>query len=133
MKRILVNTDFTEHSKRAILHVLDMIRDTLSPCQVLFLNTFTVHQTDPKQVMALNDERKTRSLAGLAQERKLALELLRNPQVSVEISSHLGSLQNVLANLADTETSLVVIAKGDIKNPDSMNAILKLAIPLLII
>lgn len=134
MKRILIATDFSIHSKHSIQCVLKHLHDTQTPSQLLLLNTFIVQQTDPARVILENDELKKRSKAGLEQERIEALKLVKSPDVSIETASHMGSLNNVIAQLVHKEKyDLVAMGRDGGRHVASVSALLKqLHFPLFI-
>jgi nucleotide-binding universal stress UspA family protein len=134
MKSILIATDFSCHSKYTIEFVLNFLRDTQIACKILLVNTYMVQQTDPGQVILLNDELKQKSKLGLEQARKSASEINKNPNISIETSSHLGSLKYVILQLLGKEkVDLVAMGKNGGKHVDTISILLKQqACPLLI-
>jgi hypothetical protein len=99
MKRILIPTDFSKHARHSIDYVLDLFEETQSPCRIMLLNTYIFQQTDPKQVLIMNDELKLKSKEGLAFQKEELLQRIKNPNITVETISHLGSLHNVVLQL----------------------------------
>jgi hypothetical protein len=128
MKRILIPTDFSEHSNNSIEYVLEYFKNTKIPCQILLLNTYMVQQTDPSKVILANDDLKKRSLMGLERQRSEALKKNDNPLISIETVSHMGSLNNVIQHLLQKEKiDLVAMDRdnGDRKNLKKVSDILE--------
>lgn len=98
MKRIVIPTDFTPGSQLVLERVLRFLHECPYPCELVLLNTYLVKHTDPARVIELNDELKKKSLDGLNRLKQEVSEKLANPLVTIDIASHLGSLQNVIQN-----------------------------------
>lgn len=126
MKKILITTDFSKHSKNTIKYVLDLLQKMAIPCTVVLLNTYMVLQTDAKQVITLNDEMKKKSKAGLLSEESEAKNLINNPLVTVQTISHMGSLKNVIHQLLKNENfDLVAMGKDGGKHVETIQGLLK--------
>ena len=126
MKRILIATDFSSHSNHTIQYVLGFLKDTKIPCKITLLNTYMVQQTDPSQVIQLNDELKQKSKAGLEKERDDALRSISNSQITIDVASHMGSLNNVILQLLNKdEVDLVAMGKDGGKNVETISGLLK--------
>jgi nucleotide-binding universal stress UspA family protein len=111
MKRILIPTDFSPHAQHTLGYVLDLMEATSVPCQILLLNTYMVQQTDPQHVIRMNDELKHNSAQKLAQEKTEALAKVKNPHISIETVSQMGSLTNVIFQLLQRE-KIDMVAMG---------------------
>lgn len=114
MRNILVTTDFSEHARNTLLHVLRFLKDTQIPCRILLLNTYVVSHSDPDQLITLNDELKKKSMDGLEKERKEALKDFTNSNISIETHSHLGSLNNVILQLMK-KNNIDLVAMGNME------------------
>lgn len=126
MKRILVATDFSEHSRHALKHAIELVRNTEHPVRITLLNSYRVQETDPLRVIDLNDELRRQSKAGLEQERQEALKLIKNPHITIDTASHIGSLSNVILQLLQVgEVDLVVLGKDGGAKLASVEAMLK--------
>lgn len=126
MRNIIVTTDFSNHSRNSLNCVLDFIQDTHTPCRVLLLNTYVVKQTDPEKVIEVNDELKRKSLQGLETERSEALKKIHNNNITIETSSHMGSLNNVISQIIKrTKIDLVAMGKDGGKNVELVSETLK--------
>jgi nucleotide-binding universal stress UspA family protein len=112
MKKILVATDFTEESKEAIDYAVNLLKESPDGGQILLINTYLVQQTDPREILSLNDELRKRSKEGLELEKKAVVRALDNEQVSVSVGSHIGSLINVISNLIYTDDFDLVVMKN---------------------
>jgi nucleotide-binding universal stress UspA family protein len=134
MKRILIATDFSCHSKYTITYVLSFLQDTKIPCKITLLNTYMVQQTDPNQVILHNDELKKKSKAGLEKERDEAIGKVENPNISIDVASHMGSLNHVILQLLNkNEVDLVAMGKNGGRNVETISTLLKQQLcPLLI-
>ena len=127
MKHILIATDFSRHSKYAIQYVLGFLQDTHIPCKITLVNTYMVQHTDPSQVILLNDELKNRSKAGLEQERNDALAKITNPNITIDISSHMGSLNHVILQLLKkTDIDFVAMGKNGGRHVETISKLLKI-------
>jgi nucleotide-binding universal stress UspA family protein len=134
MKRILIATDFSPHSRTVIDCVVNMIKDNISHCEIILLNTYMVKETDPQKVISLNDELKLASKRSLEHERAELQKKITNPNVSVNIASHMGSLTNVISQLVKTHTvDLVAMGKDGGRNVENVSTILRqIGCPLLV-
>lgn len=134
MKKILITTDFSAHSRHTVDYVLDLFQDTQIACQILLVNTFKVLQTDPRKVIEINDELKKLSLTGLEKEKVEALKKINNPRISIDVASHMGSLNNVVLQIIQNEKiDLVGMGKKKGRHVEMMSSLLrKHRCPLLI-
>ena len=126
MKKILITTDFSKHSKNTIKYVLNLFQTSQIPCQITLLNTYVVQQTDAKQVITMNDEMKRKSKEGLLAEEIEAKKLLNNSHISINTTSHMGSLKNVIWQLLKKEKiDLVAMGKDGGKHVETIQTLLK--------
>lgn len=126
MKRVLIPTDFSERATHTLEYVLDLFEQTCTPCQILLLNTYIVQETDPREVIQLNDELKKRSREALGTQKANALKNIKNPNITVETASHLGSLHNVVHQLLQKgEVDLVAMGKDSGRHLEQIFTILK--------
>ena len=126
MKRILVTTDFSPHSRHAIEYVLDLMKETASPCQIFLLNTYMVQHKDPDEIIHLNDELRKHSKANLREEKEAVLKKVTNPNIRIEVASHIGSLSNVILQLLQKEKiDLVVMGKSNGQHVEKVSNLLK--------
>ena len=134
MKRILIATDFSPHSRTAIDCVVDIIKDSVSDCEIILLNTYMVKETDPQKVISQNDELKLASKRSLDHEQSELKKKITNPYVSVNVASHMGSLTHVVSQLIRTNTvDLVAMGKDGGRNIENVSTILRqIGCPLLI-
>jgi hypothetical protein len=92
----------------------------------MLLNTYLVQQTDPGQVIKLNDELKNISKAGLEAERLEAVGKITNPHISIETSSHMGSLNYVILQFLQKEKiDMVAMGKNGGKHVETISTLLK--------
>jgi hypothetical protein len=114
MKKILITTDFSAQSRHTLGLVLNHLKDTKDVCQIILLNTYLVQYFDPELLISVNDELKIKSRAGLEQEKALAIKLNTNKNVSIEIATHIGSLNNVIQYLVRRDgIDMVAMGKED--------------------
>ncbi len=134
MKRILIATDFSPHSRTAIDCVVNIIQDSISDCEIILLNTYMVKETDPQKVISQNDELKRASKRSLEHEQAELKKKITNPNVSVNVASHMGSLTHVVSQLIRTNTvDLVAMGKDGGKNVENVSMILRqIGCPLLV-
>jgi hypothetical protein len=134
MKRIIIPTDFSYHSKHTIEYILNFMRETKIRCQLLLVNTYMVQQTNPTQVILMNDELKKKSKIGLELERIDALKKNTNPLITVETNSQMGSLTNVIKQMLQAEKiDLVAMGKDGGRHVEQIASLLReIECPLLI-
>lgn len=127
MKSILITTDFSDHSEYTLRYVLDLVRHTKTVVRILLLNTYMVDlQTDPQRLVQLNDELKSKSKQSLEVQKREALQWIRNPNIAIETTSHMGSLANVITNLIKKEKiDLVAMGKDNGQQIEKMTNLLK--------
>lgn len=126
MKKILIATDFSRHSRYTVEYVLDLMESTRIPCQICLLNTYIVQHPDPSKLIALNDELKSFSKSGLEKERSEAMKRITNPLVTLEIASHMGSLNNVVLQMVQKDKfDMVAMGKSGGDNVETISKILR--------
>ena len=126
MKRILILTDFSSHSKYTFEYVLSFLQDTQIPCHITLVNTYIVQQTDPSQVIELNDQLKRKSKTGLEQELTNAKSKISNSLITVDIASHMGSLNNVVLHMIRNKNfDMVAMGKNCGKHVEIISGMLK--------
>lgn len=114
---------------------MDFLQHSIVPARILLVNTYIVElSSDPSQLVTLNDELKKKSKAQLEQEVQWAKGQCMNPLVSIEVASHMGSLNNVILNILRREKiDLVAMGKGSGNHVEQVASLLKLqSCPLLI-
>lgn len=102
--KILIPTDFSSASKGLIERVLESHHQTSTITEILLLNTFIVNETDPELVIVANDKLKLESRTSLCLLKSQAEEKNKNPHISIETASHLGSLKNVVQQILKKES-----------------------------
>lgn len=126
MNRVLITTDFTHHSKNAIKVALELFNDFQKPCHIVLVNTYLVPEVHPDLLISTNDQLRKISKAGLEQDREEALKLNKNPLITFETISQMGSLTNVtLQTIEKHKIDLVVMGKNGGKHVDLVSALLK--------
>lgn len=126
MKRVLVPTDFSKHASHTLEYILDLFEETQAPCRILLLNTYIFQQTDPNQVLIINDEMKRKSKEALALQKENALSKIKNPNIIIETISQLGSLNNVVHQLLQKgEVDLVAMGKDTGRHLEQISSLLK--------
>ena len=102
------------------------MQDTQIPCHITLVNTYMVQQTDPSQVIELNDQLKRKSKTGLEQELISAQTKVKNPLITLDIVSHMGSLNNVVLQLIRNQAyDLVAMGKNGGKHVETISSLLK--------
>lgn len=96
--------------------------------RVLLVNTYIVQSnSDPLQLIKLNDELKLKSKSLLEKEVLWARAHCLNPLVTIESSSHMGTLNNVILNLLQKEQiDLVAMGKGNGNHVEQVASLLKM-------
>ena len=126
MKYILITTDFSHHSKYTVQYVLNFMQETNIPCRIILLNTYLPPQTDPDQVISVNDTLRMKSKIGLLQEMVEAQKNIRNPLITIETRSHIGTLKNVILQLLqNNKFDLVAMGKNGGKHVETISVLLK--------
>ncbi len=126
MKRIIIATDFSPHSQKTIEFVMGIVKDTTAPHEILLLNTYMVKETDPLKVIGLNDELKLASRRKLEHERSELQKKMRNPNIKIEIATHMGSLPNVVSQLIKANpVELVAMGKDGGRNVENVSVVLR--------
>ncbi len=126
MKRILIPTDFSKHSRHTLQYVLELLQGFSTPWRILLVNTYMIKETDPNEVIKINDALKGKSKQGLELERELALQYNKNPLLTIDVASHMGSLTNVVLQLLRSENiDLVAMGKNGGRNVESVANLLK--------
>jgi hypothetical protein len=126
MKKVLVTTDFSTQSRRTLEGVLHFFKDSQEDCQIILLNTYLVTLTDPDFIISLNDEMKLKSKNGLEKEKAAALKINSNKKISIETTSHIGSLNNVIQRLIRCERiDMVALGKEDREALEELRLALK--------
>lgn len=116
-------------------YVLDFLKHSIAPARILLVNTYIVEMnSDPSQLVSLNDELKRKSKSSLELEVQWAKSFCLNPLVSIEVASHMGSLNNVILNILRREKiDLVAMGKGNGNHVEQVASLLRLQnCPLLI-
>lgn len=126
MKKILVATNFSRHSRHTIEYILELMEATQIPCQICLLNTYIVQHHDSSKLISLNDELKSVSRAGLERERSEMLMKVNNSKLILEIASHMGSLHNVVLQMVQKDKfDLVAMGKSDGDNVETISKMLR--------
>lgn len=127
MKNVLIPTNFSEQSRFTLNYVLDILRDSQVAARILLLNTYTVQQTgDSSELVKLNDLLKMQSKARLSDEVEWAKTYCKNPNLTIESTCHLGTLNNVILNLLRKEKiDLVAMGKGSGNHVEQVTSLLK--------
>jgi hypothetical protein len=126
MKTILLPTDFSPQSMQTLEYVIKFFGDTKIPCNILLLNTYMVQQTDPEQVIFHNDLLKNKSKHGLEIQRHEALKNNLNHFISVDIASHMGSLNHVVLQLLKKlKVDMVAMGKDGGRHVEMLAPLLK--------
>jgi nucleotide-binding universal stress UspA family protein len=96
------------------------------PCRLILVNTFIVKRTDPEMIITVNDHLKRLSKEGLNEQKEFALRKISKNPITVETTSQMGSLNNVILQIIQREKiDLVAMGKDGGKHVESVTAILK--------
>ena len=126
MKKILIATDFSKHSRYTVEYMLELLESTQIPCRICLLNTYIVQHTDPARVILLNDELKNISRTRLERELAELQKKVKNPKISIEIASHMGSLNNVVMQMVQKDNyDMVAMGKNGGENVETISKMLK--------
>lgn len=126
MKKILVATDFSAHSRYTVEYILNLLEETQIPCKICLLNTYMVQHTDPSKVISHNDELRNSSQSGLENELREMQKKVKNPNISLEIASHMGSLNNVVLKMVlQDKFDMVAMGKSGGDNVETVSKLLR--------
>lgn len=115
MKHFLVVTDFSSEAYHSLRLILQSEKNTRVPVRILLVNTYLVDLKDePHLLLQKNDLLKAQSKQNLEKQKSDELIWVRNPLITIETASHMGSLANVILNLiAKEDFDAVVIGKSE--------------------
>jgi nucleotide-binding universal stress UspA family protein len=127
MKRVLIPTDFSSDSFNTIDHVLKLLRFSNYSSYILLLNTYLIPSTTyPDKVIEMNDQIKQISEMNLKKELIKAQVLSSNQLISIETSSRMGTLYNVISELTKNEKfDIVAMGKDGGKHIQKVSETLK--------
>lgn len=128
-------TDFSDAAGDVVQYAVDLFQGGGSCYHMVLLNTYLVPATPANQLVAVNDEMKRKSLAGLKKECKVAQALVKDEKMTFEILTQMGSLESVMARvIEEKKIDLAIMAMDGSKNRDEILGILRrLSCPLLIV
>lgn len=127
MKNVLIPTNFSAESRYALEYVLEFLQYAKVPSRILLVNTYIVQlDGDPQELLSLNDALKAKSRAMLREEVAWARAHCSNPLVTIDSTSHMGSLNNVILNLLRREKiDLVAMGKANGNHVEQVATLLK--------
>lgn len=99
MKKVLIPTDFSQASHRVIAGGLSFFKSFSESCKLFLLHTYMVPLASSAQVIVLNDELKKKSIAGLVQDLQMLKDQSDATEVTAEIISQIGALENVIPRI----------------------------------
>lgn len=124
MKHILITTDFSAVSRKAIRYTLRFFQSFNEPCHFFLLNAYLVPKTSAHNIIKLNDELKSDSNQGLQREQAWASEFLGTN--SLESISAMGSLKNIIPRLIqEKKVDLLVMGKDGGRHLEDVTEVLK--------
>lgn len=128
MVKILVPTDFSTDSKKAIDFAVNFFKDK-SPSKIYLLNTYMVQPTDGNNVIDMNDRIKQMAMKGLEKAKDYSETLTQKGKViDIDFETHLkiGSLKNVIYQMIkEQDIDLVVMARDAGKHINEVSKHLK--------
>lgn len=127
MKKIIIATDFSSHSKHATQCILKFLGESKIPISVLLLNTYLLLKVaSGDDIIKINDQLKEISQKNLAHEKKQILDMVKERPITVEISSRIGSLPGVIEQLIQKEHyDFIVMGKNGGENVLKVSKLLK--------
>lgn len=127
MKTVLVPTDFSETSKKAIEYVVQFFEDMAGVCKLILLHSYSVPKTeDFSKVVEINDMAKSKAKSRLEDEVQWAQNLSQDRFLEVEPILHMGSLESVISQvLKDNKVDLIVMGKDGGEHVEQIYKILK--------
>lgn len=128
MKNILVTTDFSPHSRYSLEYTVKLVQHESTACRILLLNTYMIPILPgmiTSQIILLNDKLKNKSKELLEQERLSVGKFIDNSKITIHCSSHIGTFENVVHQLLDSEKfDLLVIGKDGGRHIKTITAFL---------
>ncbi len=129
MKNILVPSDFSVHSRHSLEYAVKLMHNEIEPSRILILNTycipFEVGMTRD-QIILLNDEMKRISKKLLSLEQMAMFNLIKGSNITIQTSSHIGTLKNVVHQLLEEEKfDLIVMGKDGGRHVETIVEFLK--------
>ncbi len=135
MKIILVPTDFLDASRKALQQALLFAKLCSEECKILLLNTYLIPASAPSQLVQVHDDLRKKSQEKLKEELQWIQKEKASTQLSFEILSYLGSLENVLSNLSEERhIDYIFLGTNEESRYDELVKILRrVSCPLLIV
>lgn len=132
MKTVLIPTNFSFCAQNALKFTLSFFQKTTAQYRILLLNTYLIPPLHPSQIIETHDELKQKSMEMLEKERKMAEKLNRNQNISFDILSSMGTLENVMAYLIEShQVDCVIMGVGN--NKKGPHLLDRLGCPLLMV
>lgn len=135
VKKVLIPTDFSQASHRVIARGLSFFKSFSESYKLFLLNTYMVPLASSAQVIVLNDELKNKSIAGLVQDLQMLKDQSDATEVTAEIISQIGALENVIPRIVkEREIDCVVMGMDDRLRQEGISAVLnRVQCPILVI
>lgn len=133
---LLVPTDFSAVSQQALQYGLAYLQEREEKGKILLLNTYLLPNASPDRLVAIHDELRKKAIQKLEAQVGLAQKTIAAGNVSFEILSHMGSLENVVAHLIQKQkVDLVVLGlNGKAQEKEQLSKILdRIHCPLIIV
>lgn len=127
MKQVLIPTDFSDASTRAITQAIKIFQKSGVPCHILLLNTYLVPKSPGLNIIEANDAIKKQSLSAMEMQKKKIQALIKNSSsIQVDTVSILGALKNVLARvIKENKIDLVIMGKDEGKHVAEISKVIK--------
>lgn len=134
MKTILIPTDFSLISKNALKIGASLLQTTGLEGRILLLNTYLLPCSSFHQLVSLHDKLKRESMRKLEKQINWIKKSIVLNQITFEVLSSIGSLENVIAHLIDERKMDYVIIGIDENVDERIVKILKrLRCPALVV
>ncbi|MDA8792105.1 universal stress protein [Bacteriovoracaceae bacterium] len=125
MVRILVPTDFSHDSQKAIDFAVNFFKDK-SPSKIHLLNTYMVQKSDGNNIIDMNDRIKEMAMKGLERAKDYSEQLTKTETIDVETHLKIGSLKNVIYQMIKEQgIDLVVMGRDAGKHINEVSKHLK--------
>ncbi len=117
MGKILLPLNFNWESHATILSFAEFAKRMSLEGHLILLHTFLLPATSPARAVNLHDDTKKKSIAMLESEKKYFMQNAAGLKITSEIMSCMGTLENVIGNLAQgSDVDFIVLGHNQETN-----------------
>ena len=125
MKILLIPTDFSAASQKALQYGLSFLRERSLEGRILLLNTYLLPNASANRLVAIHDELRNKSTQKLNEQVCLAEKTIPAHPIHFEALSRMGTLENVMVHLAE-EQQVDAVILGINGNPKEKERVTRL-------